>query len=87
MEMEPQTIINITAGSILMVVGWFARQLWEAVKELREDLHKIEIELPTHYMRRDEFSEGMKEIKDMLRMIFDKLDGKVDKQWPSGRKE
>jgi len=82
--MEPQTIINLIAGSILMVVGWLARELWVAVKELRADLHKIEIELPTHYMRRDEFAEGMKEIKDMLRMIFDKLDAKVDKSWPKG---
>jgi hypothetical protein len=77
--MEPQTIINLVAGSVLMVVGWLARELWVAVKELRADLHKIEIELPTHYMRRDEFAEGMKEIKEMLRIITDKLDGKADK--------
>jgi hypothetical protein len=30
-------------------------------------------------MRRDEFAEGMKEIKEMLRIITDKLDGKADK--------
>ena len=77
--METQTIINLAAGSILMVVGWFARQLWEAVKELREDLHRIEIEMPTNYIRRDEFSDGMREIKEMLRIITDKLDGKADK--------
>lgn len=77
--MEPQTIINLTAGTVLLIVGWFARQLWEAVKDLREDLHRIEIELPTNYIRRDEFAEGMKEIKEMLAKIFDKLDNKADK--------
>ena len=55
--------------------------LWVAVKELRADLHRIEIEMPTNYIRRDEFSEGMKEIKEMLRQIFDKMDGKADKPW------
>jgi len=79
--MEPQTIINLVAGSVLMVVGWLARELWVAVKELRADLHRIEIEMPTNYIRRDEFSEGMKEIKEMLRQIFDRLDSKVDKHW------
>jgi len=79
--MEPQTIINLVSGSVLMVVGWLARELWVAVKELRADLHRIEIEMPTNYIRRDEFSEGMKEIKEMLRQIFDKMDGKVDKHW------
>jgi len=48
---------------------------------LRADLHRIEIEMPTNYIRRDEFSEGMKEIKEMLRQIFDRLDSKVDKHW------
>ena len=77
--MDLQTIINIGAGFFIAAAGWFARQIWEAVNELREDIHKIEIDLPTHYLRRDEFAEGMKEIKDMLGKIFDKLDEKADK--------
>jgi hypothetical protein len=77
--MDTQTLINMSAGAILAVLGWFARVLWEAVSTLREDLHRLEVDLPSHYIRRDEFQEGMKEIKDMLGKIFDKLDGKQDK--------
>jgi hypothetical protein len=69
----------MSAGAILAALGWFARVLWEAVSALREDLHRLEVDLPSHYIRRDEFQEGMKEIKDMLGKIFDKLDGKQDK--------
>ena len=77
--MDLQLMFNIIAGGILSVGGWFARQLWDAVKELRADLHKLEVDLPSNYIRRDEFAEGMKEIKGMLEKIFDKLDDKVDK--------
>lgn len=77
--MDTQTLVNIAAGTILAVLGWFARVLWEAVNTLREDLHKLEVDLPSNYIRRDEFQDGMKEIKDMLGKIFDKLDGKADK--------
>lgn len=77
--MEPQTMINIALGVLLAVAGWFCRQIWDAVKELREDLHSIEVDLPSNYIRRDEFSEGMREIKEMLGKIFDKLEAKVDK--------
>lgn len=77
--MDLQTILNIAAGVFIAAAGWFARQIWDAVNELREDIHKIEVELPSHYLRKDEFAEGMKEIKDMLRQIFDKLDNKADK--------
>lgn len=77
--MDTQTIINVALGVILTVSGWFARQLWDAVKELQQDLHRIEVDLPSNYIRRDEFLDGMKEIKDMLSKIFDKLDAKADK--------
>ena len=77
--MDFQTVINLCAGTAVAVFGWFARELWVAVKELKEDIHKIEVELPSHYLRKDEFAEGMKEIKEMLGKIFDKLDEKADK--------
>lgn len=77
--MDPQMMINLGAGSILAVLGWFARVLWESVNKLQEDLHQLEVDLPSNYIRRDEFADNMKEIKDMLGKIFDRLDNKVDK--------
>lgn len=78
--MDYQSMLNIAAGVALASMGWFARQLWDAVASLREDMHQIEIDLPMYYVRKDEFSENMKEIKDMLGKIFDRLDTKVDKR-------
>lgn len=72
--MEMQTIINLTAGGAFAVGGWFARQIWDAVSELRRDLHSIEVDLPQNYLRKDEFREGLKEVKDILNEIFRKID-------------
>lgn len=77
--MEPQSIIDIIAGVILTALGWFANEMWSAMKELRQDIHDLEVTLPSKYVRREEFSDGIREIKDMLGKIFDKLDNKVDK--------
>jgi len=77
--MDFQTILNFGLGVAVAVFGWFARELWVAVKDLKEDIHKIEVDLPSYYLRKDEFAEGMKEIKEMLMKISDKLDGKADK--------
>ena len=81
--MDTQLIINLATGSLLAVLGWLARQLWDAVKELRDDIHKIETDLPSLYMRKDEFKEGMKEIKELFTEVFRKIDDlkerKVDK--------
>lgn len=72
---EYQGVINLIGGSAIAVAGWFARQIWDAMKELRRDLHKIEVALPRDYVRKDDLGE----IKAMIQKIFDKLDGKVDK--------
>lgn len=44
--MDTQSIINIGAGTFLAVCGWVLRELWGAIKELRKDIHIIEVELP-----------------------------------------
>ena len=77
--MEGQTLINLIIGSVLSVLGWFARQLWDAVQTLKEDMKKLEVELPTNYLRKDEFESRLDKIEAMLERIFDKLDNKVDK--------
>ena len=74
-----QELINIGGGAFLATLGWFARQLYESVRELREDVHQIEIDLPTNYIRREEYAETMKRIEAIVERIFDKLDAKADK--------
>jgi hypothetical protein len=78
--MDPQVIINVVTGSLLAVLGWLARQLWDAVKELRDDLHKVQMDLPVTYMRNDDFKEGMREIKDLFNEVFRKIDDLKDKK-------
>ena len=73
--MDSQSLINIVIGIVLAVGGWLARELWGAVKELRADLRQLEIDLPSNYIRKDEFQDGIKELKDICRQIFDKVDG------------
>jgi len=79
MKMELQNLINILAGILLTGIGWAARELWSAVKSLREDVKRIEVALPTSYVQKNEFSDGLKEIKEICRQIFEKLDHKQDK--------
>ena len=74
-----QSTINMVFGAILAVSGWFARILWEAVQALKEDLHRIEVDLPIHYVRKDDLDKRMDHIETMFQRIYDKLDGKADK--------
>jgi hypothetical protein len=77
--MDAQSIINFAGGASLAVGGWFARQLWDAMAELRRDMHSLEIDLPKNYVRKDEFANAVTRIETMLEKIFDRLNEKVDK--------
>lgn len=77
--MDTQTIINVTAGAVLAVLGWFARVIWDAVSMLREDLHKLEVQIPSTYIMKQDFQEAMSTINAKLDKIWDKLENKADR--------
>jgi len=84
--MDGQMIINLLVGSGLGVLGWFARQLWDAVERLKSDVKSIEICLPSNYVRKQDMSDlkhdmeaRFDKLESMLARIFEKLDQKQDK--------
>ena len=77
--MENQHLINALLASGFTVLGWFARELWAAVKELKADLAKLREDLPREYVLRSDYREDIRDIKAMLAKIFEKLENKADK--------
>lgn len=77
--MDFQDIVNVIIGSVLSVLGWFARQLWDAVQELKHDMKDLEVNLPTHYVRKEDLDARFDKFESMLNRIYDKLENKVDK--------
>lgn len=70
-----QIIINLIGGTALAAMGWFCRQVWDLGQELKNDLKRIEIDLPSHYMKKSEI-----EVKlDKIDARFDKLDAHITK--------
>lgn len=66
-------------GAAMAVMGWFMRILWDASKELRSDLSRLREELPREFVLREDYRRDIYEIKQLLRDISEKIDGKADK--------
>lgn len=77
--MENQHLINALLGVGMAVGGWFAREMWSLVKELKSDLAKLREDLPKEYVIRSDYREDIRDIKAMLAKIFEKLEAKADK--------
>ena len=70
-----QHLINVVGGACLAAVGWFCREIWDSVKLLREDVHRIEINLPESYIKRSEIGVRL----DKIDQRFEKLDAHITK--------
>ena len=68
--METQSLINLLGGAALTVLGWFLREMWDAVKEMRKDLHALEV----NYVPRAEFTEAIRRVEDICGKIFDRIE-------------
>ena len=77
--MDGQSIFNLVSGALLVGVGWWCREIWDSVKALKDDVKKIEVDMPTSYVRKTEIEYRLDKIDQVLERIFDKLDSKVDK--------
>jgi hypothetical protein len=77
--MDHQTMMNAAFMLATGVGGWFAREMWGAVKELRSDLHEIETDLPKSYVMKVDLDKRMEHIEQMFQRIYDKLEAKADK--------
>ena len=74
--MDLQTLFNAGLAIASRVTGWFARELWSAVKDLKSDLAQLREDLPKEYVSKDDYREDIRELKKMIEKIFDKLDSK-----------
>jgi hypothetical protein len=84
--MDFQFMINLGGAAALGIGGWFARQLWDSVKELKNDISGIRLHMSENYVKKSEvdgFRADMDKRFDRIEMLLDKLyeklDGKVDK--------
>jgi cell division protein FtsB len=86
MNVDYQTLYNVASAVCLMLIGWLGNQLWTAVEQQRtaveqqrKELSHLREELPKTYITKDDFKDGVDELKRLLIAIDSKLDRKVDK--------
>lgn len=74
-----QTLFNFILAGVSSILGWFLREMWAAVKELKADLARLREELPHDYVVKDDYRQDVRELKDLLQKLFERLDKKADR--------
>jgi hypothetical protein len=73
--MESQVLFNIAVSLAGALGGWILNNIYRSLERLDTDVRAM----PFNYVTRDDYRADMRDIKEMLGKIFDKLDNKVDK--------
>lgn len=64
-------VVSVAAFLAVFVFNWITRKIQKLEDEMKQ--------LPHDYVQKDDYRADIKEVKDILRQIFDKLDAKQDK--------
>lgn len=77
--MDWQYLFNLVGAGAAIGIGWWCRQIWDSVQALKDDVKKIEIDLPSHYIKKDEIKERFDRIELLIDKLYEKLEQKANK--------
>ena len=61
------------------IVGWFVNILWTAQEKLRKEFTEMERDMPLAYVRRDEFRDVVREMKESFKEAIHPVLSKLDR--------
>jgi cell fate (sporulation/competence/biofilm development) regulator YmcA (YheA/YmcA/DUF963 family) len=73
--MDNQQLFNM----VVSVAAFFMIYVFNSVTRQLQKLEDKINELPHDYVQKDDYRADMRDVKEMLKQIFDKLDNKQDK--------
>jgi hypothetical protein len=73
--MDYQVLFNIAVAIAGFFGGWTLNRIYIAIDRLDSDVRSM----PHDYVSRDDYKADIREMRELLGKIFDKLDNKADK--------
>ena len=88
--MDEQVIFNWIVGAAGILGGWTLKVIWDSLMELRREIKTMDTKMHEDFVRREDFRDAVREIKEdmragfsnvdnTLRLIFKKLDDKENR--------
>jgi hypothetical protein len=73
--MDEQVIFNWIVGVAGALGGWTLKVIWDSLMELRRDIKTMDTKMHDDFVRRDDFKDAVREIKEDMRAGFNNVDG------------
>jgi cell fate (sporulation/competence/biofilm development) regulator YmcA (YheA/YmcA/DUF963 family) len=77
--MDNQQLFNFVVSVAGFLATFVFYQVMQRLQKTEDKLSELERMMPHDYIQKDDYRSDMRDVKEMLKQIFDKLDGKADK--------
>lgn len=80
--MDYQPLFNAAFTAVILLAGWVLRGISEAIKQLSIRVQRLDDDvrqMPSTYVSKTDYKGDIADMREALRRIEDKLDGKADK--------
>jgi hypothetical protein len=74
--MDYQVFFNMAVGLAAFFGGWTLNNITKAIERLDKDVRNM----PHNYVSKDDYRNDIREVKEILGKIFDRLEEKADKK-------
>lgn len=69
-----QTVFNVTVAISGVLGGWVLKVIWDAITDLKNEVRDVDRHMNDNFVRREDFKDAVKEIKEDMRAGFEKVD-------------
>jgi len=77
--MDNQQLFNLVVSIAGFLATFVFYQVMQRLQRAEDAVNALKEKLSGEYVHKEDYRNDIKELKDMLRQIFDKLDNKQDK--------
>ena len=77
--MDNQQLFNLVVAIAGFLAVFIFYQVMQRLQKSEDKIAELERNLPHDYVQKDDYRNDVRELKEMLRQLFDKLDNKADK--------
>jgi cell division protein FtsL len=76
---DNQQLFNLVVAIAGFLAVFIFYQVMQRLQKSEDKIAELERNLPHDYVQKDDYRNDVRELKEMLRQLFDKLDNKADK--------
>jgi hypothetical protein len=69
-----QMVFNWAVAAAGALGGWILKVIWDAIVELKKDIQRMDTKMHEDFVRRDDFKDAVREIKEDMKDGFSKID-------------